>query len=128
MLESLFNKFAGLKQSLQFYAKETPTQLFSCEYCKAFRNCFFIEQLRWLPLLVDKITVQYQAICLRWSKTMGWFLLTMFLIINRVCSLHNISRNHSKPFLLINLEKAKTCPKWNTVARAISPDMLILTV
>ena len=115
MLESLFNKFASLKQSLQFYAKETPTQLFSCDYCKAFKNCFFIEQLRWLPLLVDEITVQYQAICLRslldQKRNMGWFLLKMLLDINRVCYLHNISRNHSKPFLLINLEKAKTCPK-----------------
>ena len=32
MLESLFNKVAGLKA-------------FSCEYCEIFKNSFFIEQL-----------------------------------------------------------------------------------
>ena len=38
MLESVFNKV------LQ---KETPTQVFSCEYCKISKNIFFIEHLRW---------------------------------------------------------------------------------
>ena len=31
----------------------------------------------------------------------------------RICSLHIINRNHSNTFLLINLQKAKTCPKGN---------------
>ena len=31
----------------------------------------------------------------------------------RICSLHIINRNHSNTFLLINLQKAKTCPKVN---------------
>ena len=33
VLESLFNKAAGLK--------ETPTQVFSCEICEIFKNTFF---------------------------------------------------------------------------------------
>ena len=30
--------------------KRNPTQVFSCEYCKIFKNTFFIENLRWLLL------------------------------------------------------------------------------
>ena len=30
--------------------KETPTQVFSCEYCASFKNSFFTEHLRWLLL------------------------------------------------------------------------------
>ena len=36
MLESLFNKVAGL----HLYYKETPTQVFSCEYCEMFKSSF----------------------------------------------------------------------------------------
>ena len=36
MLEYLFNKVAGL----QLYQKETPTQVFSCKYCKIAKNSF----------------------------------------------------------------------------------------
>ena len=41
MLESPFNKVAGL-QAL----KRDPIQLFSCEYCKHFKNTYFEEFLR----------------------------------------------------------------------------------
>ena len=44
MLESPFHKFAGLKVCI-FIKKGTPTQLFSCEYCKILKNSFFIERL-----------------------------------------------------------------------------------
>ena len=35
--ESVFDKVAGL----QFFQKETPTQVFSCEYCEIFKDSFF---------------------------------------------------------------------------------------
>ena len=38
-LESFFNKVADL--GLQFYLKKTPTQVFFCENCEFFKNCFF---------------------------------------------------------------------------------------
>ena len=41
VLESLFNKVAGLK---------TLTQVFSCEYCEILKNTFFIEHMRSLLL------------------------------------------------------------------------------
>ena len=40
MLESLFNKFAGLQSTL---LNETPTQVFSCEICEIFQNTKFEE-------------------------------------------------------------------------------------
>ena len=39
VLESLFKKVSR--------NKETPTQVFSCEFCEAFKNTFFTEHLWW---------------------------------------------------------------------------------
>ena len=47
VLESPFNKVAGLKVCI-FIKKQTPTQLFSCQYCEILNNSFFIEHLRTL--------------------------------------------------------------------------------
>ena len=40
--EYLFNKVAGMKVCI-FIKKETPAQLFSCEYCEIFKNTYFEE-------------------------------------------------------------------------------------
>ena len=40
MLESLFNKATGLKACISI-KKDTPTQVFSYEYCNIFKNSFF---------------------------------------------------------------------------------------
>ena len=40
MLVSLFNEVADILGS-NVYQKETPTQLFSCEYSKIFKNVYF---------------------------------------------------------------------------------------
>ena len=32
------------------FIKETPAQVFSCEFCEIFKNTFFKENTRWLPL------------------------------------------------------------------------------
>ena len=46
MLDSLFNKVAGL-QSCNFVKKRLhPTQEFSCEYCGIFNNTCFEKQSR----------------------------------------------------------------------------------
>ena len=41
----------------KFIRKETPTQVFSCEYCKISKNSFFIEHLQWLLLKYYQTTV-----------------------------------------------------------------------
>ena len=35
-MESLFNKVAGLEETLE----ETPTLVFSCKYCEVFKNTY----------------------------------------------------------------------------------------
>ena len=45
----------------------------------------------------------------------------------RVCHLHIISRNYSNTHLCINLQKRKTCSKWNIELRAFCSDIRILT-
>ena len=49
MFESLFDKVAGL-EAYKFIKKKTARQMFSSKYGKIFKNSFFIEHLRWLPL------------------------------------------------------------------------------
>ena len=44
VLGFLYNKVAG--PGLQFYSKEAPTLVFSCETCEIFRNIYFEEHLR----------------------------------------------------------------------------------
>ena len=45
MSGSLFNKVAGLK-ACNVIKKETPTQVFSCEYCDIFKSTYFEEHKR----------------------------------------------------------------------------------
>ena len=55
VLESLFNKVTGLI-ACNFIKKETPTQVFPCEYHKMFENSFFYGAPRWLFLrIVEEI-------------------------------------------------------------------------
>ena len=43
----VFYKKGVLKlEACNYIKRETPTQLFSCEFCEIFRNSFFIEHLR----------------------------------------------------------------------------------
>ena len=35
-----------LENTCNFIKKETPTQVFSCEYCEIFKNTYFEERLR----------------------------------------------------------------------------------
>ena len=37
-------------EGLQFYQKETPTQVFSCNYCEVLKKPLFTEYLWWLLL------------------------------------------------------------------------------
>ena len=46
-----FAIFTGKHLCSSLFLIETPTQVFSCEYCKVFKNRFFIEHLRWLLLI-----------------------------------------------------------------------------
>ena len=67
VLEPLFNKHCY---------KEIPTQMFSCKYCKIFKNSFFIEHLRCLlPQVLQKKEVPKNfAISNRMYRYRGPFL------------------------------------------------------
>ena len=72
-----------LKKAFNFI-KETPTQVFSCENCKIFKNSFFIEYLRWL------LQNYYNKNSLRFSLNIftiisipsHFFFISMFLYIS----------------------------------------------
>ena len=44
---SFLKKFQSFRPAT---LKETPAKVLSCEYCKIFKNSFFIEHFRWLLL------------------------------------------------------------------------------
>ena len=75
VLESLFNKVAGLKACS--FIKKTPTQVFSCEYCEIFKKPFFIEHLRWLLLLFEVIEKRHGP-CLLTSTVFLFFMNVIF--------------------------------------------------
>ena len=43
---------------MQLYLKETPAQVFSCEYCKIFKNTYFEEHLRTAASIKNKLNVR----------------------------------------------------------------------
>ena len=50
-----FLKIVALKSfAILWFKKKSPTQVFSCEYCKIFTKRFFTELFRWLLLHVFK--------------------------------------------------------------------------
>ena len=83
MLESLFNKAAGLK-SCNFVKKKALAHMFSCEYCKIFKNIFlwntsggcfclwFNRDMRLFETVVF-IIIMFFKIFLPWSlSNLGW--------------------------------------------------------
>ena len=60
------------------YQKETPTQIFSCEICKIFKNTYFEEHPLNNAILSEKYTVNL------WSQSMTW---------SDSCVITNVNRN-----------------------------------
>ena len=44
--KTVLKSFSTFTGKHHHYQKETPTQVFSCEYCEIFRNTYFEEYLR----------------------------------------------------------------------------------
>ena len=131
MLESLSNKVAGLKKG-NFIKKRLQHSCFPMNTERFLRTAFFIEHLWWLFLSVWWTKFSVVGICrhslLNSKHNLGKLLLKVVVDLVRVCPLQIIGRNHSKKFLLINLQKRKTCPKWSIAVRVISSNVKILTV
>ena len=76
---------------------------------KFLKIVFLIENSNGCFFQFDKVTVQHWAsvnLLLLIKNQLGWFLLKRFVDL-RVCYI--ITKNHSNTFLLINLQKTKTC-------------------
>ena len=73
MLESLFNKVAGLR--FVTLLKKPPTQVFSCEICETFKNTYFHRILPVVAsdflgnLLIFKKSVFYESLSLKLPVT-----------------------------------------------------------
>ena len=110
--------------------------MFLGSIAKALRTASFIEHLR-CDCFCEFDEVNFHkcsvlGICrhslLEQKHNVGWVLLRSVVDLAKVCSLNIISRNHSNLFLLIKIQKTKTCPKKNIATRAVCPDTKMLTV
>ena len=59
VLKSLFNKAAQPFSSATLL-KETPTQMFSCDYCEIFMNTYFGEHLQRAASVYSKYLLKYK--------------------------------------------------------------------
>ena len=71
MSESLINKVVGL----HFIKKETPTQVFFCEYCEIFKNTYFEKHLQTTAAVNSRAAVFQESLALpkRNALTSGIF-------------------------------------------------------
>ena len=58
--------------------KETPSQMIPCQFCKIFKNTFFIEHLRWLLLAILKPLDSQRQLCKWISKLVTIYLISTF--------------------------------------------------
>ena len=68
-------------QACNVIKKETPSQVFSCEFGEIFKNIFLIEHLRWLLLPTLKPLDSLRQLC-RWiSKLVTVYFISTFLVL-----------------------------------------------
>ena len=61
--------------------KETPSQVFSCQFCEIFKSTFFIEHLWWLLLPILKPLDSQRQLCKRISKLVTIYFISTFLVL-----------------------------------------------
>ena len=79
VLESLINNVAGLQPCN--FIKETPTQVFSCEYCKSSRSSFLYR-----ALVIAAFAKRFQTtsfIISTYANLLPHFIFARFLLIER---------------------------------------------
>ena len=57
-MESLFDKVVGL----QLYEKETPTQVFFCEYYEIFKNTYFEKHQRMTASVKSRVAIFQESL------------------------------------------------------------------
>ena len=68
-------------QACNVIKKETPSQVFSCEFGEIFKNIFLIEHLRWLLLPNLKPLDSLRQLCKWISKLVTVYFISTFLIL-----------------------------------------------
>ena len=68
-------------QACNVIEKETPSQVFSCQFFKIFKNIFFIEHLRWLLLPTLKPLDSQGQLCKWISKLVTVYFISTFLVL-----------------------------------------------
>ena len=68
-------------QAYNVIKKETPSQVFSCQFCDIFKNIFFIEHLRWLLLPTLKPLDSLRQLCKSISKLVTVYFISTFLLL-----------------------------------------------
>ena len=93
---------------LHFIEKETPTQVFFCEYCEIIENSFFIEHLL-LIILFRNFYVMIELFGRFWIQNwyFSYFLCHCFVLF------HNSSVKIGSPWLFCTCIYAKIFSKYN---------------
>ena len=68
-------------QACNVIKKETPSQVFSCEFGEIFKNIFLIEHLRWLLLPNLKPLDSLRQLCKWISKLVTVYFISTFLVL-----------------------------------------------
>ena len=68
-------------QAYNVIKKETPSQVFSCQFYDIFKNIFFIEHLRWLLLPTLKPLDSLRQLCKSISKLVTVYFISTFLLL-----------------------------------------------
>ena len=68
-------------QACNVIKKETPSQVFSCEFGEIFKNIFLIEHLRWLLLPTLKPLDSLRQLCKWISKLVTVYFISTFLVL-----------------------------------------------
>ena len=71
-------------QACNVIKKETPSQVFSCQFCEIFKNIFFIEHLRWLRLPTLKPLDSQRQLCKWISKLVAVYFISIFLVLGGI--------------------------------------------
>ena len=86
--------------------KETLAQTFSCEYCKIFKNIFFIEHLRWLSLVkLEPSLWNKQNFSYFWLYLISWALSTLW---HNSCKTQYLHKNKNKNILQWNVPNRRS--------------------
>ena len=71
-------------QACNVIKKETPSQVFSCEFGEIFKNIFLIEHLRWLLLPNLKPLDSLRQLCKWISKLVTVYFISTFLVLGGI--------------------------------------------